>query len=75
LPRDKEFIGMGKTNLQTLDGRAGMARCEAGGRRDPFYAPQLTLNYRQEMGERIHLTPPQSESSATEVDQNAISTG
>jgi hypothetical protein len=24
-PGDKEFIGMGKTNLQTLDGRADMA--------------------------------------------------
>ena len=38
---------MGKTNLQTLDGRADMARFEAGGRRDPCYAAQLTINSRR----------------------------
>jgi glycosyltransferase involved in cell wall biosynthesis len=35
LAGDKEFIGMGKTNLQTLGGRADMAGCKAGGHRDP----------------------------------------
>jgi len=33
---------MGKTNPQTLDGRADMERCKAGGgRRDPRYAAQF----------------------------------
>jgi hypothetical protein len=80
LPGDKEFIGMGKTSLQTLDGRADMARCEAGSLRDPCYAAQLTIKSRnnkftREMHERMDLTPPHSEWSATEVDENAISIG
>jgi hypothetical protein len=34
---------MGKANLQTLDGRAGMARGEAGGRSDSCFAAQSTI--------------------------------
>jgi hypothetical protein len=41
LPGDKEFTGVGKINLQTLDGRADMACCEAGSCRDPRCAAQL----------------------------------
>ena len=66
---------MDKTDLQTLDGRADMARCEAGGGRDPCYAAQLTINSRRRMHQKVHLTPPHSELSATEVDQHAISIG
>jgi hypothetical protein len=29
--------------VQTLDGLANMARCEAGGVRDPCYTAQLTI--------------------------------
>jgi hypothetical protein len=73
LPGYKEFIGMGKTNLQTLDGPADMVRCEAGGRRGPCYEAQLTTP--QKVHERRHLTPLHSEWFATEVEENAISIG
>jgi hypothetical protein len=43
LPGDKEFIGMGETNLQTVDGPTDMVRCEAGSYQDPCYATQLTI--------------------------------
>ena len=63
---------MGKTNLQTLDGRADMARFEAGGRRDPCCAAQLRIN----TGRKMHLTPPHPELlSAAEADQTPIQSG
>jgi hypothetical protein len=57
---------MGKTNLQTLDGRADMARFEAGGRRDLYCATQLTINSDGKRMRRMQLTPRHSELSTTD---------